>query len=174
VTDAAHVAISSGSIAPSPDARMSSHSPLTLREARGNDSEAVRAWRNDPTSVRFSATGRPVTTAEHEAWFANALASEERHLWIGELDGEPVGQVRVDVNGDAGVVHIALAPERRGRGLGPRMLDAAVETAKAGGVRALVAIVHRDNVASHRAFAKAGFRKASETGDFVRYERMLT
>ena len=140
---------------------------MTLRPAGEEDSERVMAWRNDPDAVRFSVTGRPVTSEEHRAWFARLRSHGSRsHLWIAEERGAPVGQVRVDVDGDVGTVSIAVAPDRRGQGLGTAMLRAV--SGQAPGALALtrlVALVRVDNPASLRAFEAAGFHRAGVARD---------
>jgi RimJ/RimL family protein N-acetyltransferase len=121
------------------------------------------AWRNESAAVRFSATGRPVTAAEHERWFARVRGHQSgTTIWIIEDNGTPVGQVRVDVEDGVGVVSIAIAVEHRGRGIGPNALRAMVAAVTAlGGVQVLRALAHPDNSPSLRAFEVAGFHRTA-------------
>jgi UDP-2,4-diacetamido-2,4,6-trideoxy-beta-L-altropyranose hydrolase len=122
----------------------------------------VMAWRNDPTAVRFSTTGRAVSEEEHERWFATIRRADSRtKLWIGEEDGAPVGQVRIDADDDGGTVSIAVGAEHRGRGIGTAMLRALLaEVSRASGTEHLIALVRPDNAASLRAFQAVGFHPA--------------
>jgi UDP-2,4-diacetamido-2,4,6-trideoxy-beta-L-altropyranose hydrolase len=143
---------------------------VTLRPASEEDCALVMAWRNDPASVRFSVTGRAVSAEEHQRWFAGILEAGSRtRLWIGEEDGVPVGQVRIDAGDAGGTVSIAVAAEHRGRGIGTAMLRSLVgEVVRAALPRPLTAVVRPDNVASLRAFEAAGFHTAgSATSEFV-------
>jgi len=133
-------------------------SGIALRRAGPGDAARLLEWRNDADVIRFSMTGRPVDAADHAAWFASALARPGVRLWIAEEGGTPVGQVRIDVKDGTGTVSIAVAPSHRGRGIGTSMLGAMVAEVEAGsGVRTLRAVVHRDNIASRRAFERQGF-----------------
>lgn len=135
-----------------------------LRPALPDDSAAVLAWRNDPASVAASLSQRPVPVGEHERWYASALGSMRTRIWIGELDGEPVGQVRVDVESGVGVVSITVAPSHRGRGLSAPLLDELV-AAVGPQVLSLVAFVVPGNDRSRRAFERAGFEVVARHGD---------
>jgi RimJ/RimL family protein N-acetyltransferase len=141
---------------------------VTLRRVRDVDAARLLEWRNDTEAVRFSVSGRPVTDEEHRRWFTQRRRADGLgHLWIAEEDESPVGQVRVDVSGDVGVVSIAVAAEQRGRGIGSEILRAMVAQVTADGtVRILRAVLHPDNVRSLRAFERAGFRltPASDCG----------
>jgi UDP-2,4-diacetamido-2,4,6-trideoxy-beta-L-altropyranose hydrolase len=149
---------------------------VTLRSARDDDAERILEWRNDADAIRFSVSGRRVTGEDHARWFATRRHDPRVHLWIAEVDGTAVAQVRVDEEADGvGVVSIAVAPAHRRRGIGSEMLRAIADTAAAETtVRVLRALVHPDNVQSVRAFEKAGFRMtAAQEGDFTVLERGL-
>jgi RimJ/RimL family protein N-acetyltransferase len=138
--------------------------PVTLREARDDDAERLLRWRNDPDAVRFSGTGRPVTTSEHATWLAAARDDPGVHIWIAEADGTALGQVRLDVRDRVGVVSIGVAAEHRGAGNGSAMLQTLVSLAAGdSALRSLKALVDPDNIASLRIFEGAGFRRLPET-----------
>ncbi len=149
-----------------------SHSEVTLRSARDDDSASLRAWRNDPDAVRYSVSRRAVTIAEHERWFRRVQDDSDRfRVWIAEQHGERVGQVRIDITGEAGTVSIAVAPTHRGHGVGTAMLRALTESVHAEGApRVLIALVRSDNAASLRAFEAATFHRVAGEGDLVHLE----
>jgi spore coat polysaccharide biosynthesis protein SpsF len=131
---------------------------LWLRPARTTDSEPLFAWRNASDAVRWSTTGRAVERCEHDVWFPGVLASAGRRIWIGEVDGTPVGMVRVDVAAAIGTVSVAVDPARRGHGVGGGLLRA-VQRELLGDCQVLElrALVHPANAASTRSFERAGF-----------------
>lgn len=148
---------------------------VTLRAAGEKDESVVMEWRNDPDTVRFSATARPVSAAEHGRWFTATLADPRRRLWVAEKNGVPVGQVRIDLDGDVGVFSIVVAPSERGQGFGQAMLRAAVaEITRVRSVSMLTAVAREDNPASIHAFEQVGFSRhgAPEDG-FVTLELRL-
>jgi RimJ/RimL family protein N-acetyltransferase len=139
---------------------------VTLRAARQDDVSLIRTWRNDADAIRFSISAHPVSEAEHARWFAATLADPSSLLWVAEEDGVPVGQVRVDLDGDAGIFSIAVAPSARGRGVGQAMLRSALTEIEGQRlVTTMTAVTHPDNVASIRAFEKVGFRRRRASAD---------
>jgi RimJ/RimL family protein N-acetyltransferase len=149
-------------------------SDLVLRPATPDDGPRLLEWRNDAAVVQFSLTGQPVAPAEHANWLAARLTRPSQRLWIAEEAGEPVGQVRVDRNGETGTVSIAVASGHRGRGVGSRMLGALmIEMEADEEVGTLLALVHPDNTASLRAFERTGFHNAGRRQGFVVFERSV-
>jgi UDP-2,4-diacetamido-2,4,6-trideoxy-beta-L-altropyranose hydrolase len=138
---------------------------VQLRPARIDDAELLLRLRNDHPSVRFSRSGRAVGAQEHRHWLEQALASGERtRIWIAELDGVSIGQVRVDVTEEDSRVSIAVDPTARGQGAATAMLEA-VQRTSAGG--SLTAEVHQENLASMRLFTASGFRIVESRENFV-------
>jgi len=133
---------------------------LTARRAEAGDAELLRQWRNDPETRRRSFTKTSVSVAEHRAWLHTRLASDRAAIWIFSDGVVPVGQVRVDVDGEVAEVSIVVAPERRGRGYGKAMLSEAMSLLRrdfGSDVRAR-ALVLDDHEASLRTFKACGFR----------------
>jgi RimJ/RimL family protein N-acetyltransferase len=155
---------------------------VRLRPATLGDASLLLDWRNDPVAVRFSVTRRTVEPGEHLVWLAARLADPGTRLWIAEedgvpagQDGVPAGQVRVDLEGGTGTVSIAVAPDRRGRGVGSAILRAMlIEMERDVEARRLRAVAHDENRTSIRAFERIGFRRRgrSERG-FVVLKRDL-
>lgn len=80
-------------------------------------------------------------------WLIGVFGNPDRALYIAEEGGEPVGTVRMD--GDE--LSWTVAPKSRGRGVGTRMVQAAMDL----GPR--LATIKRDNISSQRIAEKAGF-----------------
>ena len=148
---------------------------VALRAARNDDVALVRSWRNDPDAVRFSTSRRPVSELDHGRWFSAALVDPRVRLWVAEERGIPVGQARLNLDGDAGVLSIAVAPAARGRGVGQQMLRIALAEIERDHLVAIVtAVTHPDNSASMRAFERVGFRRRGRSADgFIVFELRL-
>jgi UDP-2,4-diacetamido-2,4,6-trideoxy-beta-L-altropyranose hydrolase len=133
---------------------------LTARRADASDAELLRQWRNDPETRRRSFTKASVSAAEHRSWLQTRLASDRAAIWIFSDAGVPVGQVRVDIDGDVAEVSIVVAPERRGRGHGKAMLSEAMGLLHRdfGSRLRARALVLDDHEASLRTFKACGFR----------------
>lgn len=139
---------------------------LTLRDVADGDTALLRRWRNDPDSVRSSREQREVEPDEHAAWLARLRADPRRALWIAEVAGDPVGQVRLDAAPDGTAeVSVVVAPEARGAGWAGPMLKAAATLAPGLGVRRIVAHVKPDNERSLRMLRSAGYTPAGAAPD---------
>jgi UDP-2,4-diacetamido-2,4,6-trideoxy-beta-L-altropyranose hydrolase len=141
---------------------------VLVRPAEPADARDLWLWRNDPVARAASRNSDPVAFGDHKGWFARALADPARLILIGEVGGEPVGMVRFDVSGESAEVSIALAPERRGRNLGGKLLSIGLARMQA---RTVTATVRADNHASQRLFAGAGFHLAGADAPWLHYRK---
>jgi RimJ/RimL family protein N-acetyltransferase len=153
----------------------SEHLNLTLRQAVESDSESLLEWRNDATTKAFSLISDEVTREQHDAWLNKTLRDPDCLLLIGEVLGDPVGMVRINIlnNSGLGQVSINLNPESRGRGISRQLLKESLEF----GAQALddisqyLAEIHVDNAASKKIFESVGFVKVpnSQNENFETY-----
>lgn len=142
---------------------MSAAPSVTLRPAVPGDLLALWRWRNDPDTRRASFDEAPVPLDVHTRWFEDAMRRADRRLYLVRADGADAGVVRLDLTRDEGVVHINVAPEWRGRGVGAAALEALCREASSSlGVSRLTVRVKAGNLASRRAFESAGFTVVSE------------
>lgn len=150
---------------------------LTIRPATAEDGRAAWLWRNDPVTRAVSQIHDPVPWPDHADWWSRALASPDRRLFVAEAQGEPLAVIRFDrLDEPAGSfeVSINVKPEARGGGVGRSALAAACEHfLKSEGAVPLVAVIHRENRASQRVFARIGFTRERRVGEagFERYLR---
>ena len=138
---------------------------LTLRRAKPEDCCLVWEWAND-LNVRVSAFDSALIPWEdHQKWFVGKLtASNSVILIAGNASSQPVGQVRFDWNahGDA-EVDVSVDRERRGSGLGSALIRRAADEAFGYlPITSINAYVKPDNLASARAFVKAGFTQLTK------------
>jgi UDP-2,4-diacetamido-2,4,6-trideoxy-beta-L-altropyranose hydrolase len=133
---------------------------LVLREAEAGDARLLFEWVNDPVVRAQSFTQTTIPWQDHERWFAKRLADARCLLLIAEdAQGRPVGQVRFDLDDDArAIISVAMAPEQRRRGYGAAAIAQACEALRTRhGALTVLAYIRQDNVASQRAFSRAGF-----------------
>jgi RimJ/RimL family protein N-acetyltransferase len=142
---------------------------IRLRAARADDEERLRVWRNDPVAKAASFASHTIQPSEHHRWFVTKLGDSNCVLLIVEVNGEPVGQIRLDrVDSEVAVVSIGLAPRARGRGVGRAALRlAAAVAADRLAVLAIEAHVKPENTASLSAFKAAGFEQVRSDADSV-------
>lgn len=133
---------------------------MTLRPATPEDVDLVFAWANDPVTRAASFRAAPIDYEAHVAWFARALASEGRHLFVALRGARPVAFVRLERSEGRPstlVVSLNVAPEARGEGVGVAALRAADDEARALSATTILALIREENEASRRTFARAGY-----------------
>ena len=97
-----------------------------------------------------------------EAWDAAHLAD---HRFVAKLDDDVVGWVAVvpysrrPVYRGVGEESVYVAERARGRGVGRALLEAVIESARAGGLWTLQAGIFADNTASLELHRRLGFRE---------------
>lgn len=148
--------------------------PLRLREATLADADRLLAWRNDPGARAASFDSGLVSREEHVAWLSARLGRPEHRIWIGELGGEPVGVVRFAMDGRVATISVAVASERRGSGIGARLIAGGCgRLAGESAADVVDAWIRLENDASLAAFRSATFRLAETLADRVRLRLSL-
>lgn len=139
---------------------------IRVRRAKESDCGLLWEWANEP-GVRASAFSQgEIEWEEHAAWFQAKLADPGCMFLIGELEsGEPIGQVRLNRQPSGnGEIDVSLARDYRGAGYGSLLLEAAMRDVFDSTSMARVdAFIRPENLASARAFEKAGFHRVGET-----------
>ena len=139
--------------------------PLFLRRATKDDSTFLFTLRNEETVRHFSLTTDPIDHAVHEKWFAKRLASADSVIFIAEVAGAPIAQVRFDRAGREAEVSIAVVAAFRGKGYGTGIISEATKKCfdVFPDVGRVVAHINMDNAASEKSFTKAGYLSEGET-----------
>lgn len=151
--------------------------PMRLRKATEQDSDFLLALRNDDAVRQNSFHKEVISREDHELWLRHVLANPGRTLWIAENaeDGTPVGQVRLDDEGDAGYeISYSVAPAFRGQHVGSILIGILMQTLTSsdGDVRVFARVLP-DNFASQRIFVHNGFTCIRQTDDYLEYERFV-
>lgn len=136
---------------------------IEIRVARHDDSEKLFEWRNHPAVRAVSRNANLIDWESHQRWFASVLSAPDRLLLIGQREGEPVGVVRFDIQGDEVEVSIYLVPGVQQEGQGRDVLQSAERwfAANRPDVRKIRAHVLGGNERSQRLFVGAGYQVES-------------
>lgn len=131
-----------------------------MREATRDDCDDLYRWRNDPVTREQFFESEVVPYKEHQKWFKKVIDDHNRLFFI-RLDerDEKCGVVRFDIK-DALFAEISLnvAPEKRGRGVGSQLILRSCPLFFSKTKRRLIlARTKEQNIASIKAFKKAGF-----------------
>lgn len=115
---------------------------------------------------RFLAS-RPRTPADYASFLSTQLPDPDRAVLVADDNGTVIGYSFAAIEGydymalrgPAGVVHdVIVDPEHRGRGIGRRLLDAALAYLASRGAPRVVLSTAARNGPAQRLFASAGFR----------------
>jgi UDP-2,4-diacetamido-2,4,6-trideoxy-beta-L-altropyranose hydrolase len=141
------------------------NSGVRVRRARESDSRLLWEWANEP-GVRASAfSQQAIGWEEHSTWFQAKLADKDCMILIGEVsDAQPIGQVRINQKPNREAeIDLSVARDFRGAGYGSLLLETALqEVFDSCRITKVHAFIRPENLASARAFEKAGFLRLGE------------
>lgn len=141
-----------------------SSSEISIREAVQEDCATYLIWANDPQVRLNSLTQEKVAIAAHVGWFGQALSSSDTLLYVGELEGLPIGQVRFHKEQFDWWLSYSIDDDFRGRGLGRHLIKMALMKFSAAHPNtAVYGVVKNGNKASIKILETTGFVVSSST-----------
>lgn len=147
-----------------------------LRYAIYEDMELLFEWANDKEVRRNSFSSHSIAYDEHRDWYERLLQRTDAKQYIFLHSENAVGQIRVETQGDIGMISYSICRECRGMGYGTKMLQLLAEYVKKDFpcLKKLQGRVKKENSASQSAFQKAGFRAVHQLHETpLLYERLL-
>lgn len=130
-----------------------------IRPATWDDAKNIFDLSNDDVVRANSIRRERIEWASHLKWFASALDNPDCAYFAAECDGEFCGQIRFNRDGDDWVVSISVVGSFRGKRIGSRMLNSAIQKMLP---KSVAAYVKSGNEASLKMFSACGFRECSE------------
>jgi RimJ/RimL family protein N-acetyltransferase len=134
-------------------------SNIQFRNTTLDDAKLLFEWANDDAVRQSSFNPGFILWADHLEWLNTKLKSQDTKMFICQLNDIPVGQVRLDFDGEAWVVDYSIDKSHRGRGFGFRILELLKEEISS---ITLTAYVKASNVTSVKVFEKAGFKQLED------------
>ena len=138
---------------------MNADKQLYLRKGTEEDLDLIYRWANDPVTRANSFSTDPIPYQDHVNWFHRMLNNPDRILYIMMADTKPVGQIRLDMEGEEAEISYSIAPKERGKGYGQKIIKLICEEVQKNmpEVLTLVASVKEANLASQKCFLSNGF-----------------
>ena len=132
---------------------------IYLREVNKEDIDLLFYWANDPDVRRNSFNSEHIPYETHVKWFENMLIDADVLQFILVKNNEPIGQIRINVDGCEAVVGYSIAKEYRGMGYGKMIINLMKEQIIKyhPEIKKLIANVKDKNEASKRSFESEGF-----------------
>lgn len=131
---------------------------ITIRPATVKDLDAIEAIEQRAFSDPWTKNSFATLIGERAAYFAVATAS---NAVIGYVAAWFIG-------GDGEIGNIAVDRDWRGRGIGTRLLDAALEAAREIGVEVMYLEVRESNDAARRMYERCGFIRVGRRRRYYR------
>lgn len=141
---------------------------LFLRLAEPCDMQLLFQWANDETVRNNAFHTDKITMEEHCKWFMNLLKDDNQRQYILISDKEPVGQCRISIEGDIGIISYSIALEKRGFGYGKAMIRFLQQKVyeELPHIKTLVAKIKPSNMVSVYCFKKNGFNEIYQQYEF--------
>jgi len=132
---------------------------MVFRKATIDDCDLFFKWANDKEVRANAFNSKPIIYEEHVQWFSKKILSLDCFLYICYEKDIPIGQIRVDIENNVGIIAYSIDSQNRGKGYGTKMLEMIVDQIKKEDVKIsiLKGKVKYENIASQKAFEKAGY-----------------
>ena len=135
---------------------------IEIREIQDDDINDLFNWRNHPEVRKNFFNTNPISWDEHEKWFKAKIKDSYTSIYIACSGKDKVGSIRFEDKSDVIKVSIMLNPDFLGKGFGSEVIRLGTERfiKEKNPYKPIHAEIKRDNIASLKAFQKAGFEES--------------
>ena len=141
--------------------------------AKEDDEKNFFQWANDEETRKNSFHTDLISFEEHKQWFEEKIHSKSCEIYIAYEDETPVGQVRLEYEGDIAHISYSVDKNQRGKGYGKQLIMFAEQILLENGrVNTIMAKVKFDNILSQKVFEKLRY-KAYRTKDYFLYSKKI-
>ena len=151
---------------------------FSLRKVEIEDAFQLWMLANDLDVRRNSFNTDPITYGNHIRWLNEKLDSDTSVIYVLDVSGIVVAQIRYDKKNSAAEISYAVSPGFRGNNIGSKILEMTWKSAcEELGVQRVRGIVKKDNKYSIFSFQKSGFQELKQNKhygcDCIVFERQL-
>lgn len=141
---------------------------LLVRPARRDDLDALIAILAADTLGGHGDTTDPAARPAYAAAMDEILASASDHLFVAEIDGRVVATAQLSLiaalphrgRRRAVVEAVQVTPDRRGQGIGARLIEALIVEARARGAGVVELTSNAARLDAHRFYERLGFARS--------------
>lgn len=137
---------------------------ITIREATEQDLPAIKALMAELIEAVSDTGGYDVDTALENC--RSLLKNADSHILVAEADGNVIGAINLDIrrtilhSGLSGLIdEIVVAESYRGKGVGRKLIDAAVEKCKLSGCCEIEVSTELTNTKARSFYKSCGFEE---------------
>ncbi len=129
-------------------------------------------WANDEDVRKNSFNSDKIDYETHKKWFKEKLNTNKSSIYIYYYNDIPIGQIRLDFDGDKAYISYSIDKVYRGQGHGDNILILIENELINTTLKYLYGKVKYNNIASQRKFEKLGFKKVCKE-DYIEYIKDL-
>ncbi|WP_048592110.1 GNAT family N-acetyltransferase [Clostridium massiliodielmoense] len=146
---------------------------IKLRKVNEKDCDVLFEWANDIEVRKNSFNANYITYEEHVDWFLKVLENGNVLFFIMEVDNKSIGQIRINIDANIGIISYSIYKEFRGKGFGEKIIQLVEEQiSNLKIINKIVAYVKKDNTSSNKIFTKLNYLK-EESGDSNLYYKFV-
>lgn len=130
-----------------------------LRKANALDKKLYFNWANDAETRKNSFSIEPIAWEDHDKWYDEKMADKNTEMFVLMDFFKPLGQVRLAIEENVGIISYSVDADERGKGIGREMLLLLEKemAKKKSSDFTLIAYVKEENVASNKVFESLGY-----------------
>ena len=134
-------------------------SSVYLREAAHSDIDILYEWANDSLTRQNSFNSELIPYEAHKKWFTRMMQDSSYHQFILMRNEQPIGKIRLNINGSNAEIGYSIAKSYRNLGYGHKILQLLSAKVKnqLPEIKNLIAKVKPDNLASQKLFESEGY-----------------
>jgi len=146
---------------------------IELKAVTRGDCRDLWKWRNHPDVRRNFFDDNPVPWKRHKDWFYSKIKDENTRIYIALKSKDKIGVIRFEIKDKFVSTSVNLNPLFFGRGLGWKIIELGSEKffQETGAGKPIVAEIKRNNIASQKAFTKAGYEFIEEAKEKLIYKK---
>ena len=129
-----------------------------LRKVLWKDGDLLYHWRNEPSTRNAFFHSEEISIVEHKKWLQRKLDDLSSEMYILEVHGLPVGQARLDREGNEAYISYSVSSSFRRRGYGKLLLQMIEQEVRQDSL-VLVGKVKKDNIPSRSIFRSLGYEE---------------
>ena len=135
---------------------------IEIREIQDDDINDLFNWRNHPEVRKNFFNTNPISWDEHEKWFKAKIKDSYTSIYIACSGKDKVGSIRFEDKSDVIKVSVMLNPDFLGKGFGSEVIRLGTERfiKEKNPDKPIHAEIKKDNIASLKAFQRAGFEES--------------
>lgn len=138
---------------------------VDFRNAITEDCELLFKWANEESVRKNSVISDKIELDNHIKWFNNKMNDKNCKMLIITKDNIDVGQIRIDILNNVGIISYSIDKMFRGQGIGTEALK--LIKLKLNNIN-LVGVVKKENKSSTKAFENAGYKRIDKD-DYIEF-----